>query len=232
MAVNFAKVDGTSMTIQEAFPYSVGMKKGNIENGDKIQVQKAVGDGYDIYYLSDGWFSGRTGSQYYADRDGKWFTGVKTTPADAVLAPGQAFWYLSKNYETPFNVTVAGSVITDVSKEVTINKEWAHIANPYPVALDLNTDIGYQEGMRKGNIENGDKIQIPKVGADGYDIYYLSDGWFSGRTGSQYYADRDGKWFTGVKTTPAVASIPVGMGAWYKRNGDADFTITIANPVK
>ena len=84
--------------------------------------------------------------------------------------------------------------------------------------------------MTKGNSASGDQIQVQSE--SGYDIYYLSDGWFAGKGGAKtYYADRDGKWFKGTATTPATGMIPVGCGAWYIRKGEVDFAITINSPI-
>ena len=83
-------------------------------------------------------------------------------------------------------------------------------------------------GLTKGTASTGDAIQIQT--ADGYDVYFLSDGNFTVKGKTTYYADRDGKWFKAATTSPTSDGIPVGTGAWYGRKGTADFTITVDNP--
>ena len=232
LAVNFEKVSGGSMTINEAFPCAEGMKQGNESSGDIIQVQKVDGSGYDSYFLSDGWFSFRGTPTFYADRVGKWFKTGETAPTATPLNPGQAFWYNARKYDPPFTVSVAGSVIADVSKEVVIDKDWKHIANPYPVALPVDSIGGDAEGMKQGNETTADIIQVQKAEGSGYDSYFLSDGWFSFRGTPTFYEDRKGHWFKSGETTPTTATIPVGKGAWYNKRNDATITIVINNPVK
>ena len=235
--MNFAKVDNDNMTVNEVLPYSAGMNKGNSSTGDQIQIPDPITGLYTSYYLSDGNFSGRTGTVYYPERDGKWFKGTATTPATDVMKPGTTFWYISTKFDTAYPITVAGAVATDATKSFEINKTYTLIANPYPTALKLNgvageTFVGRQDGMKSGNSSSGDQIQIPDPITGLYASYYLSDGNFSGRTGTVYYPERDGKWFKGTATTETTDSIPAGMGGWYIRMGTATFDITVENPVK
>ena len=54
LAVNFSQVDGSNLSIQDAFPPQAGMTKGmSTSDADQIQVLKNDG-GYKIYYLSNG----------------------------------------------------------------------------------------------------------------------------------------------------------------------------------
>lgn len=220
MSVNFTKPDGTAMTINEAFPYVAGMTQGTSGAGDEINIQNAEG-GYDTYYMSNG----KVGKATY-DTVGKWVADADSTKAATVaLPPGTAFWYKAQNYATPFNVTVAGGIITDASKTISIERTWTHIANPYPVPLNLNESIGYVEGMTQGTSGAGDEINIQNA-EGGYDTYYMSNG----KVGKATY-DTVGKWVADADSTQAAnASIPVGKGAWYKRQGSTDFNLTITKP--
>jgi len=228
-AVNFEKVSGGDLTIQDAFPYCAGMTKGSQTTGDQIQVQD--GEGYKIYFMSDGHFKKMGKDTYDANRDGKWIlTTSQSAPATATLAAGQAFWYKAASYSTPWTMTVAGVVPTAVQKNILVNKAWTHIANPYPVALSLNNGIGFADGMTKGSQTTGDQIQI-QDGA-GYKIYFLSDGHFKKMGKDTYDANRDGKWILSTSQSAATAdTIPVGLGAWYKRMGSTDIAITINSPI-
>ncbi|MGI6391386.1 MAG: hypothetical protein ACOX7Q_14545 [Kiritimatiellia bacterium] len=72
VAANFEAVGGGAIAIQDAFPYSDGMTKGNTTaTADVLQIQNAVG-GYDIYYLSNG--KNAKGATV-AGLDGKWAAG-------------------------------------------------------------------------------------------------------------------------------------------------------------
>ena len=220
MSVNFTKPDGTAMTINEAFPYVEGMTQGASGSGDEIQIQNTTG-GYDTYYMSNG----KVGKSTISEIVGKWVKDGTSTIADRAMNPGTAFWYKAQNYSTPFNVTVAGGVITDVSKTIAIEKTWTHIANPYPVALNLNESIGFVSGMTQGASGSGDEIQIQNT-TGGYDTYYMSNG----KVGKSTISEIVGKWVKDGTAEAANASIPVGKGAWYKRQGSTDFNLTITKP--
>jgi hypothetical protein len=220
MSVNFTKPDGSAMTINEAFPYVEGMTQGASGSGDEIQIQNGTG-GYDTYYMSNG----KVGKNTYPDIVSKWVKAGASVVADRTVPPGTAFWYKAQSYATPFTVTVAGGVITDVSKSIPINATWTHIANPYPVALSLNDSIGYVVGMTQGASGSGDEIQIQN-GTGGYDTYYMSNG----KVGKNTYPDIVGKWVKAGTSVTSDASIPVGKGAWYKRQGSTDFDLTITKP--
>ena len=230
-AVNFEGVSGGSLTIQEAFPVQEGMTKGmTILDADQIQVMKSEG-GYKTYYLSNGKYKQMGQEKYDATIDGKWRDAEVSarTPATAPLAPGQAFWYKAKAYATPYTLTVAGAVPDDPSVTITINKEWSHIANPYPFELSLNDGIGCQTGMTKGmTLLDADQIQIPKADG-GYKTYYLSNGKYKQMGQEKYDAAIDGKWRDAEVSarTPTDAAISVGQGAWYKRAGSDDFEFVI-----
>lgn len=202
------------------------MTKGNSETADQIQVQN--GDVYDTYYLSDGNFKKMGKTTYYPERDGKWFKGTDTTESSAPLAAGQAFWYGAKGYATPFTMNVAGMVPADDKRSIIVDKAWTHIANPYPVALPVNS-IAFTDGMTKGNSETADQIQVQNGNV--YDTYYLSDGNFKKMGKTTYYPERDGKWFKGTDTIPTEGVIPVGCGAWYGRKGESDISIEITSPI-
>ena len=95
-AVNFKTTSDTNLTIQDAFPYVEGMTKGNALSGDQIQVQKPDGDGYDIFFLSDGNFKKMGKDNYDPAKDGKWFVTSATStssPTDAVIPVGKGAWY-------------------------------------------------------------------------------------------------------------------------------------------
>ena len=112
---------------------------------------------------------------------------------------------------------------------VTIDKQWTimsvNFTKPDGTAMTINEAFPYVEGMTQGTSGAGDEIQIQNS-LGGYDYYYMSNG----KVGKATY-DTVGKWVADAdKTQAANASIPVGKGAWYKRQGSTDFNLVITKP--
>ena len=102
IAANFEAVGGGAIAIQDAFPYSDGMTKGNTTaTADVLQIQNAVG-GYDTYYLSNG--KNAKGATV-AGLDGKWAAMATFTPTTAAIPVGAGAWYLRRG-STDFTVQV------------------------------------------------------------------------------------------------------------------------------
>jgi len=228
LGLNFEDCGGGSLPLQEVMKYAAGMTTGANDNAaDCIQVQNTLG-AYDIYYLSNGTISkGVTDSEL----DGKWVN-TKDTPIQATsdsLSTGTAFWYLARNPDANFKVTMPGQVLIAATTNMPVTLAVKQIANPYPTDLPLNDGLAYTMGMTKGANDNAaDCIQVQNtLGA--YDIYYLSNGTISkGVTDPEL----DGKWVN-TKDTPIQAtsdSIPLGKGAWYLRYGNSNFAIEIVRP--
>jgi hypothetical protein len=224
IAANFEAVGGGAISLQDAFPYSDGMTKGNNDTiADVLQIQNAVG-GYDIYYLSNG--KNAKGATV-AGLDGKWAAAASYSPTTATIAPGTALWYLARNPSSTLKITVAGQALNTAAGDMPVNLTWKHIANPYPTDLPLNDGIPYTDGMTKGNNDTtADNIQIQNA-LGGYDIYYMSNG--KNAKGATV-AGLDGKWAAAASYSPTTAAIPVGAGAWYLRRGTTDFTVQVVRP--
>lgn len=224
IAANFEAVGGGAISLQDAFPYSDGMTKGNNMNAaDMLQIQNALG-GYDTYYLSNG--LNAKGSPV-AGLDGKWAAAGTFAPTTATIAPGTALWYGARNFNPAFQITVAGQALATATADMPVSLAVKHIANPYPTDLPLNDGVPYTTGMTKGNNMNAaDMIQIQNS-LGGYDTYYLSNG--LNAKGSPV-AGLENKWAAAGTFAPATASIPVGAGAWYLRRGSTDFTVQVVRP--
>ncbi len=224
LGVNFTAVDGTALSIQDAFPYVAGMTKGNsISTADQIQIQNAAGT-YDIYYMSNG---KNAKGNTVSGLEGKWAAGGKFVVADVTLPVGTAFWYIRNNTTSSLTVNIAGGVSVLGSNSKGIDGAYKLIANPYPADLELNDGIPYVAGMTKGNsISTADQIQIQNA-AGTYDIYYMSNG---KNAKGNTVSGLEGKWAAGGKFAVADAAIPAGKGAWFIRKGSTDFDITIVRP--
>ena len=224
IAANFEAVGGGAIAIQDAFPYSDGMTKGNNNLvADVLQIQNATG-GYDIYYMSNG--KNAKGATI-AGLEGKWAAMATFTPTTATIAPGTALWYGARNFAPAFQITVAGQALATATADMPVSLAVKHIANPYPTDLPLNNGIPYTDGMTKGNNNLvADNIQIQNA-TGGYDIYYMSNG---KNAKGAIIEGLDGKWAAMATFTPTTAAIPVGAGAWYLRRGSTDFTVQVVRP--
>ncbi len=222
LGVNFAAPNGQALSIQDVIPYSATMTKGTgVNSADQIQVMAADGSST-TYFLCNG-KSGRTNVD---GGDGKWVQNGKAVVSDAALPPGTAFWYIPNTYTAPFQITVAGGVLSSANESKTISATYSHFANPYAADLPLNNCIPYVEGMTKGTgVNSADQIQI--VDADlNYTVYFLCNG-KSGRTNVE---GGDGKWVQNGKAVVTDAAIPVGRGAWFVRKGETAFDLKIVKP--
>jgi hypothetical protein len=150
----------------------------------------------------------------------------ETVVSDRTITAGTAFWYLARNYATPFTITVSGQVLSTETAVSPVTMTWKHIANPYATDLPLNDGVPYTSGMTKGaGIAVADNIQI-QDGAGGYDTYFMCNGF----VGKVAVAGGDGKWVKLGETVVTTAAIPMGKGAWYLRRGTTNFDITVTRP--
>lgn len=175
------------------------------------QVQIYGASGYTTYYYFDDAASGSDEITAWADGGGD--------AVDVTLAPGSALWF--KNPTAACNVTFAGQVLAAGTKEVTCTAgAWNMIANPYPTALELNSDkIDWNvEPKTFWDDETAIAPQIQVYGTGGYTIYYYFDDAASGSDEITAWADGGGD--------AADVTIPVGGALWFKAS-DAS-TVTFA----
>lgn len=138
---------------------------GQEENVAELQVQKE-GGGYTIYWLEwDG----------DDEENPNFFWNSLSGEADFTVKPGFSCWF--KNTQA-CTITVAGQVADTSKDSITVDANtYTMIANPFPVAVKLNSDkidckalsaMYYPEGQE----ENVAEIQIQKAGG-GYNLYWL-----------------------------------------------------------
>lgn len=224
LGIPFMGMTDAAMSIQDAVPYCEGMTKGNGAGAaDSIQIMNADGN-YDEYFMCNGYRA----KAAVSGGDGKWVkTDGSAVVSTATMPAGTPFWYISKNHATPYNITVAGQVLSTDSSQTPLNVTYQLIANPYPCDLPLNDGIPYVEGMTKGNGAGAaDSIQIMDA-AGNYDEYFMCNGYRA----KAAVTDGDGKW---VKTDGSAvvsdAVLPAGKGGWFVRKSSSLADITIVNP--
>ena len=222
LGIPFTGTTGAAMSIQDAVPYCAGMTKGAATSGaDSIQIMDNQGN-YVAYFMCNG----KSGKANVEGGDGKWVKSGEFAVSSDTMAAGTPFWYVSKNYATPYTITVAGQVLSTDSSQTPLNVTYQLIANPYPCDLPLNNGIPYTEGMTKGAATSGaDSIQImDDVG--NYVAYFMCNG----KSGKANVDGGDGKWVKSGEFAVTTDVLPAGKGAWFVRKSDSLANITIANP--
>ena len=224
LGIPFTGTTGSAMSIQDAVPYCEGMTKGNATTtADTIQIMDSAGS-YDVYFLCNG----KKAKATIDGGDGKWVKSDEAVVSTATMPAGTPFWYVSKNYATPYTITVAGQVLSTSPEVPPPNVTYQLIANPYPCDLPLNDSIPYAEGMTKGNATTtADTIQIMD-NAGSYDVYFLCNG----KKAKATIENGDGKWVKSDESVVTTASMPAGKGGWYVRQSASLANITIVNPTK
>ena len=231
MACNFQNVDGNALPINTAFPYAEGMTCGNsAAKGDNLQIMNDAG-GYEIYYMSNG-----KNSKGTSDIDGllhKWAKASTFEPTSDTISAGKAFWYISQGHiadatKEPFNITVAGQVMSQTAPTRELAASYMIIGSPYPTDVALNGGIVVTNGTEGNNAAKGDNIQIMND-AGGYDIYYLSNG--KNSKGTSDIDGLKGKWAKASTFEPTTDKFPAGGAAWYVRQGSESVSIQFINPI-
>ena len=180
---------------------------GELPYGIELSVLKTDGT-YDIYkYIAEAYDEG------IDDFIPGWADGGENM-ATRQLQPGTVFWLKAPSAT---NVTIAGQVLGDASKEFAIpGGKYSMLGNPYPVAANPNaltwTGLTYK-----------DELSVLK--ADGtYDIYkYIEEAY------DEEADDFIPGWADGGENLITVGVMPVGKGAWIKPA--ADLTVTFASPL-
>jgi hypothetical protein len=211
IAVNFDKVGGGDMTINQAFPYQAGMHPGGLADADQIQIRNPTTGSYTTYRLR----SGSTPPNSWC------LTGI--IPSTDPVPAGTAAWYLSKlvpSTAPSASFQVAGEVADAPTRSLTIKSGINLFANPYPYDAALNGDIGYHTGMQPGGLSGSDQIQIRNPATGAYTTYRLRSG-----------SNPANSWCVNG-TTPTADKLPAGASAWYIASGANDFQLVIRSPVQ
>ena len=200
--------------------YGDGMDT-TMKNAPQIQVLNADGLTYKMYYYISDAYDAEDKSvdgNCWAD-DG----GYMVSAAD-VLALSKGFWFKAMTAGT---ITASGevSVTSEIANSPTAN-QFNIVANPYPVALGLNsadttgfTAGEYGDGMDT-TMKNAPQIQV--LNADGLTYkmyYYISDAYDSNDkpVSGNCWADDGGYIATGTQ-------VPVGQAFWVKSASTGTFT--------
>ena len=193
--------DGQGIAIKD-------LVKGDIPYGAEMQVRLPEG-GYDIYtYIEEA---------YDEDADDfvpGWADGLENL-STVKIAPGAAFWFKTS---TACDVTIAGSVLAEASKTVTVNAGiFSMIGNAYPADINPNN-------VTWAGLSYGDEMQV-RLDAGGYDIYsYIEEA---------YDEDADDfvpGWADGLENKVSSAVLKSGRGAWIKPKNAV--SVTWESPIK
>ena len=159
IAQHFQTTTGTTVDLQD-FITSSDMQ-GGTDDDDSPNIKLWAGNGYDDYY-------------FYAEdlfgNENCW--GMDTMIADDVsvdLAKG-AFLKTKNNC----SITVAGQVAAADSMNVPLTaKSFNLIANPYPVAFDINGNKVAWADALIGGTDDSDSPNLKLWAGNGYDDYYF-----------------------------------------------------------
>ena len=193
-------------------------------NAPQIQVLNPSGIGYTkYYYISDAYDSNDNpvSGNCWAD-DG----GYIATAADA-LALSKGFWFKAAENGT---INCAGQVsnTSEIDNSPTAN-QFNIVANPYPVALNLNapTSANFTPGEYADGTDfsfgNAPQIQVLNPSGIGYTkYYYISDAYDSNDNpvSGNCWADDGGYIATGTQ-------VPVGQSFWVKSASAGTFTFSL-----
>ena len=222
LGIPFTGTTGSAMSIQDAVPYCAGMTKSNAaSDADCIQIMDDQGN-YEEYFMCNG----KKGKGTVEGGDGKWVNSDESVVSTKTMPAGTPFWYVSKNYATPYNITVAGQVLSTNESQTPLNVTYQLIANPYPCDLPLNNCIPFIEGMTKSNAaSDADTIQIMDDQGN-YEEYFMCNG----KKGKGTIEGGDGKWVNSDESVVTTAVLPAGKGAWFVRKSGSLANIKIVNP--
>ena len=190
-------------------------------NAPQIQVLNSDGLSYTkYYYISDAYDStdNPVAGNCWADANG-----YIATSADQ-LALSKGFWFKAMAAGT---ITCSGQVSasSDIGNTVTAD-QFNIVANPYPVALDLNapTSANFTPGEYGdgSDFSMGNAPQIQVLNSDGLSYtkyYYISDAYDStdNPVAGNCWADANGYIATGTQ-------VPVGQSFWVKSASAGTFT--------
>ncbi len=179
----------------------------NSEAADRIWIWNPNRSAYDrFYYYDDGEYLG------WVDDDSAEF--IEDLPDWKNGIPqGTALFFKSKG--TAKTLTGSGAIETQSEVELPLaDNNFTMIANPYPVATQLNGNKFKVSNLTGGdNSEAADRIWIWNPNRSAYDrFYYYDDGEYLG------WVDDDSAEF--IEDLPVWANgIPVGQGMYFKAKG-------------
>ena len=189
------KGDGTGIAVKD-------LVTGDIPYGTEMQVRRPEGD-YDIYTYIDEAFDAEATDPALEFVPG-WADGVGDL-ATVKVTPGQTFWLKS---ETDCRVTIAGAILSDVSKTVTVNAGiFSMIGNAYPVDVNPNS-------IAWTGLTVNDELQV-RLDAGDYDVYKYTDEAFDASATDPALEFVPG-WADGLGDLVSTSILKAGRGAWIK----------------
>ena len=148
----------------------------------------------------------------------------------ATIDIGKAVWFRSP---TDCTITVAGQVCEVKENNVDVSpNQWCMIANPWPIALNINSNINWTAQVEAGNMKGStveDDCPIIQVW-DSATSLYADYRFYSESTGLKSKRKKD---FWGLDNvlenweTNQNATVPVGYGFWFRYHGTTDKPMTL-----
>jgi len=204
LAVNWEKIGGGNVGIQELVDTSKLTSGYPWNNADNVLVWDPVTTGYKTYYLYT---------------DGKWYDASDDIlPSTNTFSAGTAFWLLRFGVGDT-NVTISGQASQQATYTFPIKQlNYNLIGSPFASDYPLNSTYDWvASGATAGYPwNNADNILVWNPVTTGYKTYYLYT---------------DGKWYDASDDVlPTTDKLPLGKGAWYLTLSASDWTLTMSKP--
>ena len=243
--VQFDTTTGAQLDLQDfmtGFTTTVGYEDDYKTLAPCIQIQKRdaqgniLGTGNTSYYFIADAAKDEMGEDCvpgWADESGN-YVGDDSWKAAVKLDAGMSVWFRDPQAEA--TGTMAGQVVSESSTAlygVTATK-WVLVANPYPIAFDLNTSkitwvnmnttVGYEDDYKKDapcvQIQKRDPVTGQISGTGNTSYYFIADAAKDemGEDCVPGWADESGN-YVGEGSWKAAVFVPAGAGFWFRDPG-------------
>ena len=236
--VGYSKIDLVPGLTMVGAPFQAVGATGTINIQDAVDTTGLVGFDWGTFTPNDTLIIWDPATQFYSttyywsDSDplsmgleNVWFDGGTMTPADDDLPAGSTF-FISSATTTNIVATMMGEVAAAAAgQDIDFVNGLSMIANPFPYALDINTDMipTGLVGFDWGTFTPNDTLIIWDPATQFYSTtYYWSDA-------DPLSMGLENVWFDGGTMTPANATIPIG-GAFFISSSGTGGTIDFAAP--
>lgn len=226
LGLNWQAVGGGSFAVQDLFggdAVGAGLIA-NADGGLADQIQVWDGTAYATYHLNE------NNVPTYEAYDNVWIKAGEFTATTDVLAPGTAFWLVSRSAGSNQALIQTGEVKPDLTAAISIKGTslgfggLTMFANPYPADIILNGDFDWAAAGASKNADGGLADQIQVWDGASYATYHLNE-----NTVPTYEA-YDNVWIKAGEFTATADAIPAGAGVWYKTVSAADWTLNLPRP--
>jgi len=253
VGVQFENITAEEVDLQEfctGFTTTVGYEDDYKTLAPCIQIQDRDASGNILgvgntfyYYIKDAAKDemGDVVAPGWADEAGN-YVGEGSWKASVKILPGVAVWF--KDPQASAATTSAGAVVGEstAAPAGVVGGKWALIANPYPMAFDLNSDkiawegmtttVGYEDDYTKTapciQIQDRDPTTGQILGIGNTFYYYIKDAAKDemGDVVAPGWADEAGN-YVGEGSWKASAIVPATAGFWFKDpNNKVSITFT------